>query len=108
MSDEQTQRWNPEPKVKMAGLYEKISAKGTRYFVGYLGGVKLLMLPDHKAAADKPGWNLFAVERAPFPGAAGASGADRGRRESSPGGRNPPSLGRGDDAPLGADESTPF
>ncbi|MBF0461684.1 MAG: hypothetical protein HQL87_09835 [Magnetococcales bacterium] len=62
--------YQQEPRAKLGGLYEKTSAKGLRYFVGYFGGFKLLMMPNDKAAQGEPEWNLFAVERAPKDGTA--------------------------------------
>ncbi len=35
-----------EPMVKLAGLYEKTSAKGNRYFIGRLGNARLLMFAN--------------------------------------------------------------
>lgn len=53
-----------EPKVLLAGLYEKISAKGNKYFVGRLNGARLLMFAntDKKQESD-PGWLLYVQER---------------------------------------------
>lgn len=53
-----------EPMVKLAGLYEKTSAKGNRYFVGRLNGARLLVFAntDKKEASD-PDWLLYVQER---------------------------------------------
>jgi hypothetical protein len=52
------------PLVKLAGLYENRSQKtGDPYFVGYMGGVKVLLLRDKKAAEGQPGWALFVSQR---------------------------------------------
>lgn len=52
------------PLVKLAGLYENRSQKtGDPYFVGYLGGAKVLLLKDKRAEPGKPGWSLFITPR---------------------------------------------
>lgn len=55
---------NQQPLVKLAGLYEKTSQKGTRYFVGRLGSARLLMFAnaDKKQDSD-PDWLLYVQER---------------------------------------------
>lgn len=57
-----------EPMVKLAGLYEKTSQKGNRYFIGRLGNARLLMFAnqDKKAETD-PGWWLYVQERSAEP-----------------------------------------
>jgi len=40
-----------EPMVKLAGLYEKTSQQGNKYFIGRLNGARLLMF----ANTDKKG-----------------------------------------------------
>jgi len=57
-----------EPMVKLTGLYEKTSQKGTRYFVGRLGNAKLLMFAnqDKKAETD-PDWLVYVQERSAEP-----------------------------------------
>jgi hypothetical protein len=62
MNNTQTQ-YKQEPKAKLGGLYEKKSAKGQQYFVGYFGGFKLLILPEQNHEPCKPEWAVFAVER---------------------------------------------
>jgi hypothetical protein len=55
---------NDAPLVKLTGMYENTAAKsGRRYFVGYLGGVKLLLLENTKAEPGEPGWNLCITAR---------------------------------------------
>lgn len=51
------------PMIKLTGMYENTSAKGSTYFVGYLGGSKLVMLRDMKAEEGQPQWSLFVAER---------------------------------------------
>ena len=43
------------PMIKLAGLYEKTSAKGTRYFVGRLNSARLLMFANTDQPARSPG-----------------------------------------------------
>ena len=54
--------------VKLASVYENTSQRGTRYFVGYLGAAKLVMLPAKDAKDGEPGWTLFVQERPAKPG----------------------------------------
>jgi hypothetical protein len=60
---EETDAMN-EPMVKIAGLYEKTSQKGNRYFIGRLNGARLLMFAntDKKQESD-PDWLLYVQER---------------------------------------------
>ena len=53
-----------EPLTRWCGLYEKTSAKGGTYFVGALGGLRLVILRDTFAAEGAPGWTLFVAPRA--------------------------------------------
>lgn len=53
-----------QPMVKLAGLYEKTSQKGNRYFVGRLGNARLLMFANQDKKQDSdPGWLLYVQER---------------------------------------------
>jgi hypothetical protein len=53
-----------EPMVKLAGLYEKTSAKGNKYFIGRLGNARLLMFANQDKQAEKdPDWLLYVQER---------------------------------------------
>lgn len=54
---------NNGPMIKLTGMFENVSAKGSTYFVGYLGGTKLVMLRDMKAEEGQPQWSLFLAER---------------------------------------------
>jgi hypothetical protein len=45
------------------GLYERTSAKGEIYLVGYIAGLKILCLRNKNAGADEPGWNLCVTAR---------------------------------------------
>ena len=63
----------PEPKVLLMQLSERTSAKGTRYFTGYLGRAKLVAFLDQEP--DKfgnPQWSVYAAE--PVPRGDGAAG----------------------------------
>jgi hypothetical protein len=50
------------PKVQVATLYEKTSASGNRYFYGYLGAARVVMLLDTKTDNTDPTWQLFVSE----------------------------------------------
>jgi hypothetical protein len=51
------------PRLKASGLWAKTSAKGGRYLIGRLGGLKVLILAnrDHQNDND-PSHHLFFVE----------------------------------------------
>lgn len=52
--------------IKLCGLYENTSQRtGRRYFTGYLGAAKVLMLEVSEAEREegKPTWTLFIAER---------------------------------------------
>ena len=50
-------------KVKLGRLYEKTSAKGTRYFVGRLGAARVLLFQSRETADDgDPVWDLYLQE----------------------------------------------
>lgn len=76
------------PLVPLAGLYENTSERtGKRYFVGYLGKAKLVMLQNPEAKDGEPGWTLFLTERPEKNGATLASGGERSlarRRPTTP------------------------
>lgn len=48
-----------DPMVKIAGLYEKTSQKGNRYFIGRL----LMFANTDKKQESGPDWFLFVQER---------------------------------------------
>ncbi len=49
--------------LKAAGLWEKLNAKGNRYFVGRLGGAKIVILANGDRAGDNnPTHHLFFAE----------------------------------------------
>ncbi len=50
-------------KVKLGRLYEKVSAKGTRYFVGRLGLARVLLFQSRETADNgDPIWDLYLEE----------------------------------------------
>ncbi len=51
-----------DPMVKLAGLYEKTSAKGNKYFIGRLNGARLLMFANMDKKGE-PDWYLYVQER---------------------------------------------
>lgn len=61
--------------LKAAGLWRKTSAKGNEYFVGRLGGVKVLVLENRdKQSEGDPTHNLFFAEAPAKDGARAANG----------------------------------
>jgi len=53
-----------QPMVKLAGVYEKTSQKGNKYFVGRLNGARLLMFANTDKKDEKdPDWLLYVQER---------------------------------------------
>jgi hypothetical protein len=50
------------PMLKATGLWKRTSAKGTDYFAGRLGGVKIVILEnrDRQAEGDPTHWLYFA------------------------------------------------
>jgi hypothetical protein len=66
--------------IKIAGLYEKTSAKGNRYFVGRLNGARLLMFANTEKQGEKdPDWHLYVQEREE---SSGQSHSHRGTSET--------------------------
>lgn len=52
-----------KPLVKIGGLYEKTSAKGTRYFTGRLGAAKLVVFANRDKKEDKdPDFFMYVQE----------------------------------------------
>jgi hypothetical protein len=56
--------------MPLCRLIERESAKGTRFFTGYLGDAKIVLLPDRESNPDKlyggiASWQLFIEERRP-------------------------------------------
>ena len=52
-----------DAKIRLCRLYEKQSARGTRYFVGRLGAARLLLFQSREIADDGGAiWDLFVQE----------------------------------------------
>jgi hypothetical protein len=116
---------NDARMVRIATLWERVSAKGTKYYSGYMGDCQLLMFDGgEKPHPTRPGervriWRLMVQEKDPDrrPGASrrpveapgeapGARGAANtfGSRPSSTGSWEPSS--RLDDSELAVDDLT--
>ena len=68
--------------LKAAGLWRRTSAKGTEYFVGRLGGVKVLVLENRDKQCDEdPTHNLFFAEATAKGQLEGRDRGDRYERE---------------------------
>jgi hypothetical protein len=68
---------NDTRMVKLAELWERTSAKGTRYFSGFLGDAQVLMFSAGEHP-DRPGvmlWRLMVQERDPARRPQGRDGA---------------------------------
>jgi len=53
------------PSVPLAILYERESAKGTRYFVGRLGLAKIVMFQGEDTDDGTPTWDLLIQQPSP-------------------------------------------
>jgi hypothetical protein len=52
------------PSFELTKLYEKVSARGTKYFVGRLGGARVTLLPSDPTEDGTPVWRLLVQEAA--------------------------------------------
>jgi hypothetical protein len=50
------------PSFELTKLYEKVSARGTKYFVGRLGGARVTLLPGDPTEDGTPVWRLLVQE----------------------------------------------
>jgi hypothetical protein len=50
------------PSFELMKLYEKVSARGTKYFAGRLGGARVTLLPGDPTADGEPVWRLLIQE----------------------------------------------
>jgi hypothetical protein len=50
------------PSFEVTRLYEKTSQRGTRYFVGRLGGARVTLLPGDPAEDGTPVWRMLLQE----------------------------------------------
>ena len=52
-------------KVHLATLFEKVSAKGNRYYYGRLGAASVVMFLDERSESADPKWQLYVQEPPP-------------------------------------------
>jgi hypothetical protein len=50
------------PSFELMRLFEKVSARGTRYMVGRLGGARVTLLPGELTEEGTPTWRLLLQE----------------------------------------------
>jgi hypothetical protein len=53
------------PSVELATLWERQSARGTRYLAGYLGRARITLLPGEPTAEGTPTWRLLIAQAPP-------------------------------------------
>jgi hypothetical protein len=84
------------PSVVLAKLYERLSRRGRRYFVGRVGAVKLLMVETGSVDRGSPVWQICCARQKHARCGRSASGIARDRRTSlsSPESSCIPSSGR--------------
>ena len=73
--------------IKAASLWEKTSAAGNRYFIGRLGGARILILENRSRGAEgEPDWQLFFCdgEKRENSRAKRPASASRAARSASP------------------------
>jgi hypothetical protein len=65
------------PLFKLTGVWERVSARGTRYFVGRLGAAKIVILPNREAGddPDAPTHIVYLAEPNSPPAASDATNA---------------------------------
>jgi len=94
----------PSLKLMAAKLWEKTSASGNRYFVGRLGGVRILILENRDRGTEGEGdFHLFFVDGSPredFRAASPASAVRPGREPC----RRPPYQPRQTARPVRPDQ----
>lgn len=55
------------PSIQLTKLWEKVSEKGTRYFVGRLAGAKITMLPNRDKTSDTDAdWVILLSQAEPY------------------------------------------
>jgi len=75
----------PASMLLAAKLWEKISAKGHRYLVGRLGGVRILILANRDAGDEgEPDFHLFFADGSDAQKPAGAPSREPRRRTPYP------------------------
>lgn len=88
--------------IPLAGLFECTSQRnGRRYFTGYLGRAKLLLMevPEAEREEGKPTWTLFIAERSERQ-AAQPSASPRPRRRKRPAAAGGAGRPFNDDLPI--------
>ncbi|HET6521096.1 MAG TPA: hypothetical protein VFG47_14930 [Geminicoccaceae bacterium] len=103
-------------RIPLCRLYERTSARGTRYLIGRLGYARLLAFPGEPTEASTPTWDVFLVEAPPYSArqeAGGVGQVEEQAEQASAGGRQlrqpaerRPAVRRPREAPAntGADE----
>jgi hypothetical protein len=74
------------PSIELTRLYEKTSARGTRYFVGRLGLARITLLPGDAAEDGTATWRML-LQEAPKPRASADRPGSNSSRPRSPGTR---------------------
>jgi hypothetical protein len=80
-------------RIPLCRLYERTSARGTRYLIGRLGYARLIAFPGEPTEAGTPTWDVFLVEASPYDTrqeAAGEAVGDARKEERGPTGGSPP------------------
>jgi len=80
------------PSIELARLYEKTSARGTRYMVGRLGLARITLLPGDTADDGTPTWRVLLQESTK------STVTPAGRTSNSAPPRSRQSIGRRPDA----------
>jgi hypothetical protein len=75
-------RSNYPPSIELATLYERVSARGTRYLLGRLGAARIVILPADATPDGVQTWRLLVQERADDRAALTPSAARQRRRPS--------------------------
>lgn len=90
------------PMIKVCGLWEKTSARGSRYLIGRIAGAKVLILENQdREGEDAPSHQLFFVDGAKPVEATHKGGASVQRRQRQAPRFHPPV--RPDSVPMVAD-----
>jgi hypothetical protein len=85
------------PSVELTKLYEKVSQRGTRYFVGRLGLARITLLPGEAAEDGTATWRMLLQEAPKASTDRQASNASRAR---SPGTRRRQAVSPAAGAPM--------
>jgi hypothetical protein len=93
------------PSVEVARLYEKTSARGTRYFVGRLGLARITLLPGEATEDGTATWRML-LQEAPKSQASTDRQAGNASQPRSPGTRRRQAAGPVVGAPMPNDSVT--